>query len=209
MFFPFLFVFTGGSKTLMFLEDCPKSEFGCSVLLRGGNQFELSRVKRVMRHMIFCQYNWRLELSYLMDEFACPPNTASDTFFEDSSYKQSESNVTKHVSGCNHSSVAHLYPGKTNSADSESKQIAVKQVNSVDNGTPLASHQDCALANQNILFCCLKCPPENQIESKKISSNHQNNPLQCSAPKSRRRSSNSDQTDATRRVTAESISDFS
>lgn len=67
----------------MFLEGCPFPQFGCSVLLRGGNQSELSRLKRVARHMVFCRYHWRLELSYLMDEFARPPSITNDSFFEE------------------------------------------------------------------------------------------------------------------------------
>ncbi|KAJ1521305.1 hypothetical protein ONE63_002983 [Megalurothrips usitatus] len=72
-----------GCKPLMFLEGCPFPQYGCSVLLRGGNQSELSRLKRVIRHLIFCRYHWRLELSYLMDEFARPPNIACDSFFDE------------------------------------------------------------------------------------------------------------------------------
>lgn len=67
----------------MFLEGCLLPQFGCSVLLRGGNQSELSRLKRVARHLVFCRYHWRLELSYLMDEFAQPPSITNDSFFEE------------------------------------------------------------------------------------------------------------------------------
>ncbi|XP_034244231.1 1-phosphatidylinositol 3-phosphate 5-kinase isoform X2 [Thrips palmi] len=136
----------GGSKTLMFLEGCPLPQFGCSVLLRGGNQSELSRLKRVARHMVFCRYHWRLELSYLMDEFARPPSITNDSFFEEPmSSDQFERNNQSAVE-------AHL--------NSQSKP------NQKVNVDPSVSQ------------------------------------------KSRRRNS-SDQPDTTKRVTAESISDFS
>lgn len=59
-------------KTVMFFETA-SSPRGCCVLLRGGNNQELTRVKRVASTLLFARYNWRLELSYLLDEFACPP----------------------------------------------------------------------------------------------------------------------------------------
>lgn len=59
-------------KTIMFFETA-SSPRGCCVLLRGGNNQELTRVKRVASTLLFARYNWRLELSYLLDEFACPP----------------------------------------------------------------------------------------------------------------------------------------
>lgn len=175
----------------MFLEGCPLPQFGCSVLLRGGNQSELSRVKRVMSHMIFCRYNWRLELSYLMDEFACPPNTACDTFFEDSSYNQNDCNTIKQISGSNHPSGAILYPCKINSIDS-----AVKWANLED------IEKRNSLSHQDTVFSSPTSPPENlHLNEGRKSSGYQS--------KNRRRNSSSDQPDITKRVTAESVSDFS
>lgn len=62
----------GTSKTLMFF-DIPYSQRGCSLLLRGGSDNELAGVKRVANFLLFARYNFRLELSYLLDNFAEPP----------------------------------------------------------------------------------------------------------------------------------------
>lgn len=67
----------------MFFEGCSLQHLGCSVLLRGATNSELAKVKRVVSHIVFTQYSWRLEKSFLMDEFALPPSPPSDSFFEE------------------------------------------------------------------------------------------------------------------------------
>lgn len=59
-------------KTLMFFDGCA-THLGCTVILRGALNRELKKVKRVMYFMIFALFNWRLERSFLMDEFASVP----------------------------------------------------------------------------------------------------------------------------------------
>ncbi|XP_070571165.1 1-phosphatidylinositol 3-phosphate 5-kinase-like [Ptychodera flava] len=65
----------GCTKTLMFFEGCA-THLGCSVILRGGSQRELAKVKKVMQFMVYTAYNSRLEMSYLMDEHALPPSVS-------------------------------------------------------------------------------------------------------------------------------------
>ncbi|XP_038047871.1 1-phosphatidylinositol 3-phosphate 5-kinase-like [Patiria miniata] len=67
----------GFSKTLMFFEGCP-SHLGCSVVLRGGEHEQLTKVKRVLNLMIYASYHSRLEISFLMDEFAKPPSHSQE-----------------------------------------------------------------------------------------------------------------------------------
>lgn len=67
------------AKTLMFFET-PSTPRGCCVLLRGGTNAELIKVKRVGLMLLFARYNWRLELSFLLDEFARPPSPKSSIF---------------------------------------------------------------------------------------------------------------------------------
>lgn len=76
-------MFTGATKTLMFLEGCSSPHLGCTILLRGAPVSELAKLKRVTSWLIFACYNWRLEQSFLMDEFANPPVLNEDVFFED------------------------------------------------------------------------------------------------------------------------------
>lgn len=73
--------FQGNLKTLMFFEGLPMSHLGSTVLLRGASTKELVKAKEVASLCLFSSYNWRLEKSFLMDEFAQPPR---DEFFEDS-----------------------------------------------------------------------------------------------------------------------------
>ncbi|XP_066249810.1 1-phosphatidylinositol 3-phosphate 5-kinase isoform X1 [Euwallacea similis] len=63
------------NKTLMFFEGLVAPYLGGTVLLRGNSKAELQRVKKVTSFLIFAAYNWRLEKSFLMDEFALPPNS--------------------------------------------------------------------------------------------------------------------------------------
>lgn len=70
---------SGCPKTLMFVETSSIPR-GCSVLLRGGNFNELVRVKRVAAFLLFVRYNWRLEMSFLLAEFAQPPSPKPSIF---------------------------------------------------------------------------------------------------------------------------------
>ncbi|GIY14388.1 1-phosphatidylinositol 3-phosphate 5-kinase [Caerostris extrusa] len=67
----------GKPKTLMFFEGCPEN-LGCTILLRGGSANELKKVKQVVQFMIYVAYNWNLERSFLMDEFAFLPIPVSE-----------------------------------------------------------------------------------------------------------------------------------
>lgn len=58
-----------GSKTYAILDGCDE-KLGATVILRGGCLPELKRVKKLCAFMIFCDYNWRLERSMLIDQYA-------------------------------------------------------------------------------------------------------------------------------------------
>ncbi|KAJ9599192.1 hypothetical protein L9F63_010323, partial [Diploptera punctata] len=75
----------GVSKTLMFFENNGSQRLGCSVLLRGAGINELAKLKRVISRIVFTEFSWRLEKSFLMDEFARPPSPPTDSFFEEPS----------------------------------------------------------------------------------------------------------------------------
>lgn len=61
-----------GNKALMFFEGCPVPEQGCSVLLRGSTITQLKILKIILRQLVLMIYNWKLEKSYMMDQFASP-----------------------------------------------------------------------------------------------------------------------------------------
>lgn len=67
----------------MFFEGLPLPHLGGTVLLRGAPKQELKKLKQAASLFLFACYNWRLEKSFLMDEFAQPPNS-KDEFFDES-----------------------------------------------------------------------------------------------------------------------------
>lgn len=58
-------IFSGKGKTLMIFEGCRYPELGCTILLRGGTNCELARVKKVTSNLLFAKYNAQLEVSFL------------------------------------------------------------------------------------------------------------------------------------------------
>ncbi|KAK2584922.1 hypothetical protein KPH14_002518 [Odynerus spinipes] len=77
-----------GIKTLMYFEGCANAHLGSTILLRGGSLSELKKVKKVTSMMIFAAYSWRLEKSFLMDEFARPPSPKDNSFLDETSKKE-------------------------------------------------------------------------------------------------------------------------
>ncbi|CAA6663840.1 unnamed protein product [Spirodela intermedia] len=61
------------SKTLMFLEGCPKP-LGCTILLKGAHSDELKRLKRVVHYTVFAAYHLILETSFFADQRAVVTN---------------------------------------------------------------------------------------------------------------------------------------
>lgn len=85
----------GFTKTLMFF-DIPFSQRGCSLLLRGGSESELTKVKKVASFLLFARYNFRLELSYLLDVFAQPP-PPKQSIFDSIDQNASETTIKSEV----------------------------------------------------------------------------------------------------------------
>ena len=63
---------TFNQKTYMYFDGCPQ-HLGCTVLLRGGPLEELKKIKWICSFMVFSDFNWQLERSFLMDEYCFPP----------------------------------------------------------------------------------------------------------------------------------------
>lgn len=88
-----------GVKTLMYFEGCANPHLGSTILLRGGSQSELKRVKNVTSMMIFAAYSWRLEKSFLMDEFAKPPSLKDNSFLDETLQQDSWSKPDEETEG--------------------------------------------------------------------------------------------------------------
>ena len=52
------YVYNGRKKTYMYLSGCPK-ELGCTIVLRGGGDDTLAKIKRITEFMIYVVYNLR------------------------------------------------------------------------------------------------------------------------------------------------------
>ena len=67
------YVHGGRKKTYMFLSGCPK-ELGCTIVLRGGDNSVLAKIKRITEFMVYVVYNLKLETCLMRDEFALIPS---------------------------------------------------------------------------------------------------------------------------------------
>ncbi|CAG8012404.1 unnamed protein product [Penicillium olsonii] len=72
------YVHSGRKKTYMYISGCPK-ELGCTIVLRGGDNDVLAKVKRITEFMIYVVYNLRLETCLMRDEFAKIPTSPTET----------------------------------------------------------------------------------------------------------------------------------
>ena len=71
------YVHGGKKKTYMYLSGCPK-ELGCTIVLRGGDNKTLAKIKRITEFMIYVVYNLKLETCLMRDEFALIPSCTGD-----------------------------------------------------------------------------------------------------------------------------------
>ncbi|KAJ5163101.1 Zinc finger FYVE/PHD-type [Penicillium coprophilum] len=62
------YVHNGRKKTYIYISGCPK-ELGCTIILRGGDNRLLAKVKRIAEFMVYVVYNLRLETNVMRDEF--------------------------------------------------------------------------------------------------------------------------------------------
>ncbi|RWS02330.1 Csa-PIP kinase-like protein [Dinothrombium tinctorium] len=114
---------TFNSKTLMYFDGCPHN-FGCSVILRGSlSKKELKKIKEICSFLIFCDYNWRLEKSFLMDICAVPKSLLKIPTQEISSNSINSIEETKEKEEC-----------FTNSTERKVEPVTVE-----DNSDPLRS----------------------------------------------------------------------
>jgi len=67
------YVHRGRKKTYMYLSGCPK-ELGCTIVLRGGENETLAKIKSVTEFMTYVVYNLKLETCLMRDEFALIPS---------------------------------------------------------------------------------------------------------------------------------------
>ncbi|CAG4962963.1 unnamed protein product, partial [Colias eurytheme] len=84
------------SKTLMVLEGCAEPNLGCCILLRGANNQELMRVKKVVKFMLLACYNWKLEKAFLGDIEAVLPEPGM-SFVDDEDDQNDDKNTKEEI----------------------------------------------------------------------------------------------------------------
>jgi len=102
------YVHNNTRKTYIFLSGCQR-ELGCTIVLRGAQNAELTKLKRITEFMSYVVYNLRLETCLMRDEFIDTPTTSfagslgagkeEDTIIPDSTTIDSEEQ--KKVSAAN------------------------------------------------------------------------------------------------------------
>ena len=97
-----------GKKTYMFLSGCAK-ELGCTIVLRGGDDRALAKMKRVTEFMLYVVYNLKLETCLMRDEFASIPSTteigtlSTGKDFQDRAFQTLLTNAKDQSKHANHS----------------------------------------------------------------------------------------------------------
>lgn len=66
------YVYDGRKKTYMYLTGCSK-DLGCTIVLRGGDNETLVKIKTITEFMTYVVYNLKLETCLMRDEFALIP----------------------------------------------------------------------------------------------------------------------------------------
>lgn len=111
----------------MFFE-IPYSQRSCSLLLRGGSDEELGKIKKVASFLLFARYNFRLELSFLLDEFARPPSP-KHSIFDSTEQSPLKENITIEN--------LKVVDDKHNLAQNTKREKVVSIENVCDNSDPL------------------------------------------------------------------------
>lgn len=84
------YVHKNARKTYVFLSGCQR-ELGCTIVLRGAENHELVKLKRVTEFMSYVVYNLRLETCLMRDEFIDTPTSSDNSVPASSQDIQKES----------------------------------------------------------------------------------------------------------------------
>lgn len=143
----------GSSKTLMFIENSSIPR-GFSVLLRGGTIQELIRAKRVASFLLYARYNWRFELSFLMNAFAEPPTRKLDIFYTDSMPEGAEMI----------SQQSHSFSKRVNERKSDEKIILKENVQDFSDPLRIADLPE-NLKTENSIKLAVELPCDNHFRT--------------------------------------------
>lgn len=101
------YIYKGQRKTYIYISGCQK-ELGCTVVLRGGSNDVLARVKKITEFMAYVVYNLRLETCVMRDEFAqIPTSPTTEKKSDDTPHQQPQSSLAMMHDSSNVQSLDH------------------------------------------------------------------------------------------------------
>ncbi|KAJ6131391.1 hypothetical protein N7523_001851 [Penicillium sp. IBT 18751x] len=130
------YVNKGRKKTYMYISGCRK-DLGCTIVLRGGSEEVLGKVKGVTEFMIYVVYSLRLETFLMRDEFAKLP-TAYTGEVETVSCSFEKQPV---VNDCNGIPTAPKNPDDKPTQDSAGKKVSTEIIE-VPDDVPMPTYFD-------------------------------------------------------------------
>ncbi|KAJ5765455.1 hypothetical protein N7520_005014 [Penicillium odoratum] len=145
------YVYSGRKKTYMYISGCPK-ELGCTIVLRGGNEEVLAKVKEITEFMVYVVYNLRLETCVMRDEFAKLPTSSIDDVKQLENEGVDQSNCHVATSGGNSSlTESGLLPTmvEKSTEDLEGKAPATTDAIDVPDDVPMPTYFDDMIHDHN------------------------------------------------------------
>jgi 1-phosphatidylinositol-3-phosphate 5-kinase len=137
------YVHTGRKKTYMYISGCPK-ELGCTIVLRGGDDEVLRKVKSITEFMIYVVYNLRLETCVMRDEFAKIPTFPTETaMVVHDKDKSGNPQITVHVGDTHPDSNAVQSGAHEKVGDGSDSQVLMPaEVTEVPDDIPMPTYYD-------------------------------------------------------------------
>ncbi|KAI9924631.1 hypothetical protein ASPWEDRAFT_172405 [Aspergillus wentii DTO 134E9] len=138
------YVCNGRKKTYMYISGCPKG-LGCTIVLRGGDNHVLGKIKSITEFMVYVVYNLKLETCLMRDEFAQIP-TSPDESAKKGANDLAQSNTSSIISDMTGSTMSNLLQdsmGKKDDASSIDKKItATGEVTEVPDDVPMPTYYE-------------------------------------------------------------------
>ena len=138
------YVYHGRRKTYMYISGCPK-ELGCTIVLRGGDEEVLGKVKQITEFMVYVVYNLRLETNLMRDEFAKLPTSYFDEQKKDAGDGDKQQNSLVLSNENNRSSkipASQTNPNEKTDVDSDGKVLVPAEAIEVPDDIPMPTYYD-------------------------------------------------------------------
>lgn len=130
------YIYKGQRKTYIYISGCQK-ELGCTVVLRGGSNDVLARVKKITEFMAYVVYNLRLETCVMRDEFAqIPTSPTTEKKSDDTPHQQPQSSLAMMHDSSNVQSLNHEHD------TSNQDKVVSNEVTDVPDDVPMPTYYE-------------------------------------------------------------------